>query len=128
MHPARCTPLFLTLFLHATHAAAEQRTNPFDPGRVAPPAGETALLASQGLEHFELVQLRMVGTLSDQSRRIGLIQDPAQRIYLVSPGSRIGPDGGIVEKIDNSAVWLKESFLDSQGVRRTRTTTLRLAP
>lgn len=112
----------------ATAAALELEKNPFDLRRITLRENTLAPHSRMDLQHFTLVQLRMVGTLGNRQRLVALLADPNQHIYLISVGSRIGPDQGIVTRINNRGIELQETWRSAPGQIQTRTTRLEMDP
>ncbi|TDR80778.1 pilus assembly protein PilP [Paludibacterium purpuratum] len=91
----------------AAQTGLEQR-NPFDPQRLAPDKGLSSL-PHQDLGLFELVDLKLVGTISQQSNRKALLLDPLQRIHLVAVGGLIGNGGWQITQIGAGHITLTPS-------------------
>jgi type IV pilus assembly protein PilP len=100
--------------------------DPFDNHRLDRAPLNARANIRDALEEYELSQLRMVGTLGNHARRLALIQDPEQRIYLVAPGRRMGPDQGVVEQISDEEIRLREFVAGPDGKPHERSTRLYL--
>lgn len=80
------------------------------------------------LEHYPLESLRMVGVLSRAGQMQALVQVDGN-LHQVRVGGYMGRDFGVVTRIDDHSVTLKELVQDVQGewVERTRTLNLQEA-
>jgi len=103
-------------------------SDPFDPQRLRQAPSLSSQRRQDALEHYELSQLRMVGTLSSRRRAYALVQDPQQRVYLVAVGSLIGPDHGVVVRIREQEILLRETVSAESGRRVARSARLGLGP
>lgn len=68
----------------------------------------------EALEGFPLDQLRMVGTLRQQGNNVALI-DASGQTFMVRSGNYIGQNFGLVTKITETEVDLKEIVQDAAG-------------
>ena len=76
------------------------------------------------LEAFSLETLKMVGVLSKKSVINAVILTPDKAIYHVKAGSYVGQNFGLVTKISETEVSLRETIQDSAGDWSVRTSTL----
>src|SRR4030095_4199167 len=68
----------------------------------------------EALEGFPLDQLKMVGTLRQQGNNVALI-DVSGQSFMVRAGYYVGQDFGLVTKITETEVDLKEIVQDAAG-------------
>jgi type IV pilus assembly protein PilP len=68
----------------------------------------------EALEGFPLDQLKMVGTLRQQGNNVALI-DAAGQTFMVKAGNYMGQNFGLVTKIGETEVDLKEIVQDAAG-------------
>jgi len=68
----------------------------------------------EALEGFPLDQLKMVGTLRQQGNNVALI-DAAGQTFMVRAGNYMGQNFGLVTKISETEVDLKEIVQDAAG-------------
>jgi type IV pilus assembly protein PilP len=68
----------------------------------------------EALEGFPLDQLKMVGTLRQQGNNVALI-DAAGQTFMVRAGNYMGQNFGVVTKISETEVDLKEIVQDAAG-------------
>lgn len=97
---------------------------PFLKGEVRAPQGPADRLPP--LQRYELGELKFVGVLWSAKGYRGLIEDSEGKGYTVTLGSRIGRNGGVVTRITDGAIAVKEIFTDYQGSKVERESTLKL--
>ncbi|QLG89721.1 pilus assembly protein PilP [Chitinibacter bivalviorum] len=78
------------------------------------------------LESYDLEKLRMVGTLQQGKIIQALVKAPDGNLYRVKLGSYMGQNFGMVTKVTETEISLKEIVEDSGGDWVERTTTLSL--
>jgi Tfp pilus assembly protein PilP len=77
---------------------------------------EFADSASRGpLEQYDLAQLELVGVVWDVGRARALVQDPSGMSYVVAAGARMGKNEGLVTRIDDNLVVVRERYVDLYG-------------
>ncbi|MCA1978889.1 MAG: pilus assembly protein PilP [Thiobacillus sp.] len=76
------------------------------------------------LEAFSLETLKMVGVLSKKGVIHAVIKTPDNAIYHIRTGNYVGQNFGLVTKITDSEVTLREIVQDSAGDWSERTSTL----
>ena len=96
---------------------AAPAVDPFAPGATR--------LTGTGLASVPLAQLEMVGSLSRGAAHEALLM-AAGRLYRVRPGDRVGRDQGVVARIDQSQVEVRERLFMA-GVWQERTAFITLA-
>jgi len=67
------------------------------------------------LQRYQLGQLTVVGTVWEASPPRAMVEDNAGMGYIVTPGTPIGPNGGIVTAIEPQRVVVEERVLDFYG-------------
>lgn len=84
------------------------------------------LAALPPLQRYELGELRFVGVIwgSDQTR--ALVEDSEGKGYTVMIGTNIGREGGVVTKITNEEIFVREQFRDYTGAKVERENSLKL--
>jgi type IV pilus assembly protein PilP len=81
----------------------------------------------EDLESFPLENLKMVGTLQDKNKNIfALIRTPDNVIYQVKVGNYLGQNFGVISKITETSIVLREVLQDNAGVWSERTSSLQL--
>jgi type IV pilus assembly protein PilP len=78
------------------------------------------------LESFSLETLKMVGVLSKKGVIHAVIKTPDNAIYHVRKGNYVGQNFGLITRIGESEVTLREIVQDSAGDWSERTSTLNL--
>jgi type IV pilus assembly protein PilP len=110
--------------------------DPFDPGKVANALKSLSTKSTSGLapdlsrrreplEAYPLDSISMVGTLQRPNLRYALLRAD-NVVYQVRVGNYIGQNFGIVTKIDENEVDIKEIVQDAGGEWVERPTTLQL--
>jgi type IV pilus assembly protein PilP len=110
--------------------------DPFDPGKVANALKALSAKSNSGLapdlsrrreplEAYPLDTITMVGTLQRPNLRFALLRADGV-IYPIKVGNYIGQNFGIVTRIDENELALKEIVQDAGGEWVERTTTLQL--
>lgn len=78
------------------------------------------------LEAYDLEKLRMKGTLLDKKGMVAIIETPDKSTYSAKVGSYMGQNFGVITKITESEITLKETVEDSSGEWVERISTLPL--
>jgi len=79
------------------------------------------------LQSYELGQLKLVGIIWNLEEPRALVEDGAGRGYIVTHGTPVGSDCGIVKRIEHGQVVIEEDYYDFYGDRRTREVVMELA-
>ena len=96
---------------------AASSTNPLQPDDSRP---------REVLEHYPLDTMRMVGTLQKGGASYALVQIDAA-IFQVKAGQRIGQNHGLVTRISEGAIDIRETVQDATGDWVERKATIELA-
>ncbi len=82
------------------------------------------------LERFNVAELNMVGSISREGVRWGLIVDTAGTIHRVREGNHMGKNHGRIVRIDETLVEILEKVPDGRGgwVERPRTINMNISP
>ena len=110
--------------------------DPFDPGKVANALKALSAKSTSGyapdlsrrkepLEAYPVDTITMVGTLQRPNLRYALLRADGV-IYQIKVGNYIGQNFGIVTRIDENELAIKEVVQDAAGEWVERTTTLQL--
>jgi len=67
------------------------------------------------LESFPLDGLKMVGTMSQNGERFGLVRDPDGTIHRVQPGNHMGQNYGRITSVGSDKIQVVEIVPDGQG-------------
>ena len=78
------------------------------------------------LEQYDLSQLELVGVVWDVGRARALVQDPSGMSYVVASGARMGKNEGLVTRIDDNLVVVRERDVDLYGNESTKDVELRI--
>jgi Tfp pilus assembly protein PilP len=88
---------------------------------------ELAAAAQSGpLEQYDLSQLSLVGVVWDVGRARALVQDPSGMTYVVAAGARMGKNQGLVTRIDDNLVVVRERYVDLYNNESTKDVELRI--
>jgi Tfp pilus assembly protein PilP len=88
---------------------------------------ELASAAQSGpLEQYDLSQLSLVGVVWDVGRARALVQDPSGMSYVVAAGARMGKNEGLVTRIDDNLVVVRERYVDLYGNESTKDVEMRI--
>jgi type IV pilus assembly protein PilP len=115
---------------------AFDQPDPFGPAKIqlatksGGPAASSALAPDMNrpkepLEAFPLESLKMVGILQQQGRTFGLVKADAS-IYRIRPGNYVGQNFGVVTKINETEITLRELIQEAGGDWTERNSTLQL--
>jgi type IV pilus assembly protein PilP len=94
--------------------------NPHESG----PAGELGK-GVDPLQRLSISQVYLVGVILGKQRR-ALIQDSSGMGYIITEGTLVGENNGIITKIEKDAVTVKQHFKDYMGRVSTREVVLAL--
>ena len=78
------------------------------------------------LEQYDLAQLALVGVVWDVGRARALVQDPSGMSYVVAAGARMGKNEGLVTRIDDNLVVVRERYVDLYGNESSQDVELRI--
>jgi type IV pilus assembly protein PilP len=105
--------------------------DPFKPRKLTPSRGGGGLQpdltrSKEPLEAYSLETLKMVGIISKAGRINAIVATPEHGIYHVHAGNYMGQNFGLVAKITDTEITLKEIVQDSAGDWAERTSKLTL--
>lgn len=78
------------------------------------------------LEQYDLGQLALVGIVWDVGRARALVRDPSGMSYVVATGARMGKNDGMVTRIDDNLVVVRERYVDLYGNESSQDVELRI--
>lgn len=78
------------------------------------------------LERFELGELRFVGVIWGPDARRALVEDSEGKGYTVTVGTKIGRSDGVVTRITEKEIIVREEFRDYAGRKIKRESSLKL--
>lgn len=93
---------------------------------VAPLRGKEELAAVPPIQRYELGELKLVGVLWTNKGAKALVEDAEGKGYSVTTGSRIGRAGGVVVRITEKELVVREEYPGYQGAKTFRENTLQL--
>lgn len=111
--------------------AAFNLPDPFKPRKLTPSGGGGGLQPDMArpkepLEAYSLETLKMVGIIGKKGRLNAVVATPERGIYHVHAGNYMGQNFGLISKITDTEITLKEVVQDSAGDWAERTSTLTL--
>ncbi len=107
------------------------KRDPFVPFIRPPERGKKGLSeidSTPPLQRYALGELQFVGVIWSPKGSWALVQDGTGKGYTVTVGTRIGREGGIVSRITDGEMVVKETFRDYSGVKVERESVLKLMP
>ena len=78
------------------------------------------------LQRYELGELKFVGVLWTKKGALGLVEDAQGKGYSVREGMRIGRSGGVVSRITEKEILVREQFVGNRGEKIVRETGIQL--
>ncbi len=78
------------------------------------------------LQRYELGELRFVGVIWGPAVTRALVEDAEGKGYTVSVGMKIGRNDGVVTRITNKEIFIREEFRDYSGSKVRRDSSLKL--
>ncbi len=79
------------------------------------------------LQRYDLQQLKVVGVLLDIEPPRAMVQDDAGMGYIVTPGTLIGRQSGIVTDVQDRQVIVEETYVDFYGREQVRRVILEMS-
>lgn len=80
------------------------------------------------LEQYDVGALKLVAVIYDTVNPKAMVEDDTGLGYTVTPGTRIGNQGGVVKLIEPDRVVVEEEFVDFYGEKKKTEIVLRLKP
>ena len=104
------------------------KRDPFVPFLKAEPAlrAKAGLDALPPLQRYELQELKYVGAVWERKGVRALVEDGEGKGYSVTVGARIGRSGGVVTRITDKEITVREEFVGARGNRILRENVLQL--
>jgi Tfp pilus assembly protein PilP len=78
------------------------------------------------LEEYDLSQLEVAGMVWRGAKRRALVMDPSGQGYVVEEGDKIGKNDGRVLGIDDSAIKVREEYVDFHGEKTSKEIDMRI--
>lgn len=126
-------PPVVKLYEPFTYANSTNLTDPFKPRK--PEAGATGKRGGnepdmdrpkESLEEFPLESLKMVGYVYKSKVGHAVVRAPDRKLYQVKVGNYIGTNFGLIKKLTDTEIVIKEVVQDSAGDWAERTSSLQL--
>ncbi len=78
------------------------------------------------LQRYDLGELKFVGVIWTKKGAMGLVEDAEGKGYSVTVGTRIGRSGGIVSRITEKEILVKEVFVGNRGEKISKESGIQL--
>lgn len=78
------------------------------------------------LEQFDVGQLSLVGIIWEVDNRRALVKDPSGMSYIVAEGMKIGKNKGLITRIEDNLMVVKEIYTDSNLKETVRDIEMRI--
>ncbi|GAB4365513.1 MAG: hypothetical protein Kow00128_08120 [Deltaproteobacteria bacterium] len=103
------------------------KRDPFVPFiKVVSKAPRGDLSALPPLQRYDLGELKFVGVIWGAGLKKALVEDAEGKGYAVGVGTRIGSSGGVVTRITENEIVVRETFRDYTGGKIERESSLKL--
>jgi type IV pilus assembly protein PilP len=115
----------------AYHYDATGKTDPFRPLVIEEPkSGGKRMARKVGsippLERYDLDQLKLVGVITNVKPPRALIEDVTGDGYIVTPGTIVGRNEGVIKEISENEIIVEEKTLDVSGKLNKKKSILKL--
>ncbi len=80
------------------------------------------------LERYDLSQLKLVAIIWNIKEPRAMVEDSTGKGYIISPGTSIGKNKGVVTKINSTGIVVTEKVEEATGKISTRDTIIKLYP
>lgn len=94
--------------------------------REAPELRAKDLSALPPLQRYELGELKVVGILWTKKGPRALLEDAEGKGYSVTAGTRVGRSGGVVSRITEKEVFVREEYVGARGEKVVRENAMHL--
>ena len=78
------------------------------------------------LEQFDVGQLSLIGVIWEVDNRRALVRDPSGMSYIVAEGMKIGKNNGLITRIEDNLMVVKETYTDSHLIETIRDIEMRI--
>jgi len=78
------------------------------------------------LAQYDLNQLSLIGIVWNVGRARALVKDPSGMSYVIAQGARMGKNEGVVLKIDDNLMVVRERYVDLYGNQSTQDVEMRI--
>ena len=103
------------------------KRDPFVPFlKIETKEGRTGMGNVPPLQRYDLGELKFVGVIWGPKGAFGLVEDVEGKGYTVMVGTKIGRGGGVVTRILEGEILVKEEFRDLSGAKIVRQSTMKL--
>lgn len=78
------------------------------------------------LERYDIMQMRLVAVVSDDDKHYALVGLPDKKFFTVNIGTRMGIRSGMVHRITDNAIIVRETVINYRGEEKVEDTELKL--
>ncbi len=78
------------------------------------------------LEQFDIGELSLIGIIWKVDNRRALVRDPSGMSYIVAEGMKIGKNEGLITRIEDNLMVVKETYTDSHLIETIRDIEMRI--
>ena len=109
-----------------THQEPPRRRDPFRPFTIDLAPGDRRALTP--LQRYELHELRVTGVVLGLEQPRAALEDSTGKGFIVTPGTPVGPNQGVITAILPRQVVIEERSLDLSGREHWRQVVLQMEP
>lgn len=103
------------------------KRDPFVPFiKVEAKTGRPDLSSMPPLQRYDLGELKFVGVIWGPGITKALVEDAEGKGYTVGVGTKVGSTGGVVTRITQDEIFVRETFRDYTGAKVERESSLKL--
>jgi type IV pilus assembly protein PilP len=78
------------------------------------------------LEQFDVAELSLIGIIWEVDNRRALVKDPSGMSYIVAEGMKIGKNNGLITRIEDNLMVVKETYTDSNLIETIKDIEMRI--
>jgi type IV pilus assembly protein PilP len=102
------------------------KRDPFVPFLKVEPLSARAHDSLPPLERYDIGELKFVGVIWGAKGVVALVEDGEGKGYSVAAGTKIGRGGGVVIRVTEGEILVKEEFRDYSGTKSVRESSIKL--
>lgn len=102
------------------------KRDPFKPFIALGPKKPSPTARLTPLQRYDVSELRLVGILKGRAGYRALLEDATGKGFIITKGTLIGPENGVVKEIRNDRVVIKQTHKDIFGQIKEREISIRL--
>ena len=106
------------------HYTAKGKRDPFRSFIWDPPDDSAEIRGP--LEQYDVAQLSLMAVVWSTGNARALVIDPAGQSFIIAEGTRVGKNSGLVTRIEDNRVVVKETYVDFTGQKTTKDVDMRI--